>query len=60
MTLTFNGGRFSPLMLLLIKHQALLDMGGGLWDGVAVFFVDDKKMVYGSRTVLPLHCHYAI
>ena len=27
LTLTFNGGRFSPLILLLIKHQALLDMG---------------------------------
>ena len=56
LTLTFNGGRFSPLILLLIKHQALLDMGAcGM--GSLYQFLPTGRWLTGSRAVDDLICH---
>ena len=56
MTLTFNGGRFSPLILLLLKHQSLLDMVAcGM--GSLYIFLPTGYWLTGSRIVDVIVCH---
>ena len=56
LTLTFNGGRFSPLILLLLKHQALVDMGAcGM--GSMYLFLPAGRWFTGSRTFDFVVCH---
>ena len=56
LTLTFNGGRFSPLILLLIKHQSLLDTGAcGM--GSLYLFLPLGNWLTGSRVVDFVVCH---
>ena len=56
LTLTFNGGRFSPLILLLIKHQALLDIGVcGM--GSLYFLLPTRKWLTGSHIADVIVCH---
>ena len=56
LTLKYNGDRFSPLILLLIKHQSLLDMVAcGI--GSLYFFLPTRKLLTGSRTLDVMVCH---
>ena len=55
-TLAFNGGRFSPLILLLLKHQSLLDMGAcGI--GSLYIFLPTRYLLTGRRIVDVTVCH---
>ena len=56
LTLTFNGGWFSPLILLLLKHQSLLDMGAcGM--GSLYLFLPTGRWLTGSLIVDFVVCH---
>ena len=56
LTLTFNGGRFSPLILLLIKHQSLLDMVACGMMSLSLFLPTGNWLT-GSRTVDVVICY---
>ena len=56
LTLTFNGGQFSPLILLLLKHQSLLDTGVcGM--GSLYLLLPTGYWLTGSRIVDFIICH---
>ena len=56
LTLSCNGGRFSMLILLIIKHQALVDMGiCGM--GALYFLLPATNWLTGNRIADFIVCH---